>query len=179
MSSLPSHSSDTESPFEDWEPEDSGDSSYPGGFVEDQFLAFEQHLLTRGFREIGYGSFRRTFKRGKVVIKVPRCNDGANDNRVEAAAYRKYKNGPTSQGIFMAPCRILSNYCLMMVHVEGAYLYADEDDGKKVPHWAKLVEGRQCGYYHGRLVAYDFALDISEREEWEKSWGVRSEFYHR
>jgi hypothetical protein len=67
----------------------------------------------------------------------------------------------------------------MMVMVAMGSMYMDDADPLKVPYWVSLVEGRQCGYYHDRVVAYDYALDISERGEWEEQWGVRSEWYNR
>lgn len=141
--------------------------------MEDNFVQFEEYLKSRGFEYIGCGSFRRGFRRNKIIIKVPRNDDGLYDNRVEAAAWHKYKNQPSSQGIILAPCRLLSNGCLMMVRVERKYFTEEA-----APSWAKAVEGWQVGTYRGRLVAFDFALDITEREEWELQWGVRSEFYY-
>jgi hypothetical protein len=140
----------------------------------DKYDQFRMHLLSRGFNNVGAGSFRSCFARGKIVIKVPENYDGIVDNKVEAAAYRKYKNGPTSLGIMMAPCRLLSNGCLMMAYVHPCKMNPYDDH----PQWVKKVEGWQCGYYKGKIVAYDFALSIEERFDWEKEWGTHSEYFH-
>lgn len=114
-----------------------------------------KNLLTRGFTCLGSGSFRTTYGRGKIVIKVPRHWDGFDDNIGEAYAWRKYRNNPKEEdGIVFAPCRLLPNGCLMMVMVDV------EPDYQALPKWASMLDGSQAGYYKGRVVAYDSGCDL-------------------
>lgn len=138
-----------------------------------RFYNFIDHLLENGFEKIGHGSFRDAYARGNVVIKVPSCEDGLIDNMVEARGWRTYKKRRTQMGLFVAPCRLLPNGCLMMMRVQII-----EDDDPILPGWADLVDNRQVGLYKRRCVAYDFALDLIERHEWEKEWNVRSDFFY-
>jgi hypothetical protein len=92
------------------------------------------------------------------------------DNRVEAAAWRKYKSQPTDLGIHLAPCRLLTNGCLMMVTIEKLNAWDH-------PLWAKKIDGQQVGSYKGKTVAYDYALDVTERHIWEEEWKVMSEYF--
>lgn len=141
-----------------------------------KFADFEKHLISKGYIFRQAGSFRRTFvkdtpcKKGKCVIKVPYFSDGIIDNMVEAKAYKTYFNNPTSDGIHLAPCRLLPNGCLMMVEVD---LYVNH-----FPEWSTLIDSDQVGTYKERIVAYDYALDIPERVQWEKDWDLQSEFFN-
>ena len=126
-----------------------------------QFLPFEEHLLASGFERVGQGSFRRVYERNRVVIKIPINRDGTMDNCVEALGYKKYRNGPTDLGLRLAPCRILPNGCLMMVAV-------DRYNGYNHPWNNVPTDGEQNGYFKGRLVAYDYACDLTERAAWER-----------
>lgn len=137
---------------------------------KDQYSEFTNHLEDIGFDYIGEGSFRSVYARGKVVIKVPINTDGLNDNRVEHLAYRRLFSKPSQDGIRCAPCRLLPNGCLMMVRMEPIDIV--------YPTWAKKVDGRQVGAYKGTVVAYDYALDLVERFEWEKQFKERSQFFH-
>jgi len=150
-----------------------GYNSQSGGSLGDKYMSFRIYIIDRGFKYIDSGSFRATYIRNGVVIKVPRNFDGEVDNMVEAAAWHKYKNNPTSQGIYLAPCRLLSNGCLMMMTVDLSQDYEFSIYTK----WIDDVEGYQVGIYRSRLVAYDYALDIPERIKWEEEWGVSSETY--
>ena len=153
-----------------------GYNTHSGGEIGDKYDAFRDHLVKRGFKKLDSGSFRSTYKRGKVVVKVPRNVDGEIDNRVEDAGWHKYKSQPSEEGIFMAPCRLLPNNCLMMVAVdETACIDPDED----LEHgWVEQVEGAQVGIYRNKVVAFDYALDLGERSSWEEEWGVESDYYH-
>jgi hypothetical protein len=142
-----------------------------GGDIGTMYREFESYIIALGFKYIDNGAFRNTFQRGKVVIKIPRNSDGINDNRVEAAAWRKYKNKPTDRGILLAPCRLLPNNCLMMATVDT------RRDVDEEPPWVNKIEGEQVGEYRGRVVAYDYALNMPERVQWEEEWGVSSEFF--
>ena len=143
-----------------------------GGDVD--YVPFIRHIESLGFKFIGRGSFRQVYLRGKIVIKVPRNGDGINDNRTEAAAWHKYKSHPTPKGYMLAPCRMLANGCQMMVAVDrdapSDVRYKDE--------WASKIESGQVGMYRERVVAYDFALNIPERAEWEHQWGVKSVWFY-
>ncbi len=135
-----------------------------------RFDSFVQHLINAGFKPAGWGSFRRTYIRGNVVIKVPRNPDGVIDNLMEAKAWRKYRSEPTDQGIYLAPCRLLPNGALMMVAIE--HLAYDDK-----PHWSSTIDCNQVGRYKDRVVAYDFALDLSERHKWEKELSIEPGFF--
>jgi hypothetical protein len=143
-----------------------------GGEVD--YSNFIEYIQSLGFEYIGAGSFRRAYRRDKVVIKVPINGDGILDNKTEAAAWHKYKSRPTSKGYFLAPCRMLPNSCLMMVLVESC------NYSSSVPEtsWAERIEGHQIGMYRDKVVAFDFALNIPERATWEKEWGMYSEWFY-
>jgi hypothetical protein len=133
---------------------------------------FINRLEEKGFEYLSHGSFRRVWERGNIVVKVPDNHDGLIDNRVEAHAWRIYRNRPSKMGIVVAPCRLLPNGCLMMVKVEDGF------GSVPVPDWSDMIDHDQVGVYKGRAVAYDAALDLHERLEWEKEWGVESIFFH-
>lgn len=132
---------------------------------------FVEELFFAGFKIHKTGSFREVYRRNKTVIKVPLNVDGVIDNQMEARAYRHYGNKPTSLGIHLAPCRLLENCCLLMPFVT-LVKYT-----KNLPEWVEMVEGDQVGLYKGRLVAYDYALDLTERYSWEKESGLKSDFF--
>ena len=123
-------------------------------FDADYYKQVGKELEDKGFTLIGSGSFRNTYKRGKVVVKVPRHWDGFDDNIGEAYAWRKYRNEPKAEdGIVFAPSRLLSNGCLMMVLVKPM----SYDD---LPDWGRYLDGSQAGEYKGRIVAYDAGCDL-------------------
>ena len=146
-------------------------NAHYGGNLEGKYDAFRQHLMDIGFTWLSYGSFRSVYVRGKVAIKVPRNGDGIIDNRVEAQAWRTYKNKPTNRDIMLAPCRLLPNGCLMMVAVSGL------PDNVDYPSWVDTVDAGQVGLHKGKVVAYDYACDMDERDNWEHDWKVESDFY--
>ena len=124
-------------------------------FNPDYYKKVCKELEDRGFKFVGCGSFRNTYKRGNIVVKVPRHWDGFDDNIGEAYAWRKYRNNPKEEdGIVFAPCRLLPNGCLMMVLVDV------EPDYQSLPQWASHLDGSQAGYYKGRVVAYDAGCDL-------------------
>jgi len=140
---------------------------------EDHYSSFVKLLESIGFHYVGSGSFRHVYCRKNIVIKIPRNYNGEIDNIMEAKAYRKYKNGPTNLGLYLAPCRMLRDKCLMMMKVntfmiEGEY-----------PDWANYdnIDHRQVGQYRNRIVAFDFALNLSERLDWENSEGFTGTFF--
>jgi hypothetical protein len=138
---------------------------------DDPYVDFINHLYDVGFEEIDSGSYRTAFMRGNVVIKVPLSEEGLIDNWVEAKGWKTYRHRATRNRIRLAPCRLLPNGCLMMVKVDVSWC-------DSFPPWTELVEGGQVGTYKGRVVAYDYALDLVERFRWEKEWKVQSEFFH-
>ncbi len=141
-------------------------------YDDDDFVEFINHLTACGFVEIDSGCFRVAFMRGKVVVKVPLSEDGLIDNMVEARGWRTYKSKRTRNHLHLAPCRLLPNGCLMMVKVDA------DVDFDRLPAWADRVDGQQVGYYKGRLVAFDYALDLTERFKWEKEWETKSDLFH-
>ena len=144
--------------------------NWKGEPILDNYDGFIAHLKASGFTYVSEGTFRSVYERKGVVIKVPKTTDGFNDNLAEHKAYHLYFNGPTRDGIRMAPCRILPNGALMMMRLKWGKPYS-------VPRWADRLDGRQVGPYKGRVVAYDFGPDLSERVEWEKDWEIKSKFF--
>lgn len=139
------------------------------------YYDFVASLKDRGWCFLGEGSFRLVYVKDNWVIKVPRDEDGALDNLMEAKAWRKYKSKRTSLGLYLAPCRLLLNGCLLMVAVETEH-------NKKLP-WKPtkndypILDKDQAGVYKNRVVAYDFALDLKERFKWEQQLGVENSFF--
>lgn len=130
------------------------------------------HLKLAGFRYLDSGSFRRVYSRGNIVIKLPHCIDGYIDNVMEARGWRKYKNKPTEWGARFAPCRLLPDGLLMMVKVDYSNITYSS-----LPNWAKQMDGAQIGTWKGKLVSYDFALNMTERLKWEKEFGWKKTFF--
>jgi hypothetical protein len=129
---------------------------YNKRYFEDlSYKEYAEKLEQRSFKWEGSGAFRHTYVRGNVVIKVPKNDHGVSDNRTEAYAYRKFKANETERGLYLAPCRLLSNDCLMMVRVQ-----IDDETFKYAPQWVSYIEGSQAGVYKGRWVAYDYAYDV-------------------
>lgn len=157
--------------FEEKDEDESGDPDEDYR-VTSMYAPFEAHLDKLGFEYLSFGSFRSTYIRNRVVIKVPRNQDGIVDNIMEALAWKKYKSKPTDLGIHLAPCRLLPNNCLMMAAVDTEMDYDDK------PAWAQLIDCKQVGRYRDKVVAFDFALDITERFVWEKEQKLRSRFFH-
>lgn len=141
------------------------------GEVADFYKPFVEGIRSSGFRRLNHGCFRTAFRRKNFVIKVPRNVDGVVDNMIEARAYKHFGNNPTSLGIYLAPCKLLTNNCLLMPFV--AHLGSEDP----LPEWAHLVDGSQVGMLHGRIVAYDYALDLKERYVWEKESILKSEHF--
>lgn len=155
------------------------DPEWNGESVSDQYVDFVNKIQKAGFSYLNEGSFRAVYGRKNVVIKVPMVSDGIIDNMVEHRAYHTYWNGPTRRGILIAPCRLLPNKCLMMRKMQ----WADDPDGVGVvdydlPKWSKTIDGCQVGPYNGRVVAYDFAINLTERFKWEEEWGMFSKYFH-
>lgn len=144
---------------------------WKGARIKDSYNEFIRTIEAAGFQYLSSGSFRMGYQREDKIIKVPRYSDGLIDNMVEARAWRKYRNRPTSEGLHLAPCRLLPNGCLMMVCVRRTGLYDR-------PAWCDKIDGAQVGIYLGRYVAFDYALEIPERFEWEKEWNKRSVFFN-
>lgn len=137
------------------------------------FIPFCEKLHEMGFGYQARGGFRSVWHRKRIVIKIPQNVSGLIDNAIEAKGYSVYKNEPTKDGIVMAPCRLLSNGCLMMAKVDTGHASNVE--------WSARVDNGQVGKYKNRYVAYDYALNLSERHEWEKEWripGNNSYFQH-
>lgn len=156
-----------------------------GGVVPDSLKNFALHLEKCGFHYIDSGDFRHVWTRDKMVVKIPKNGDGIIDNLIEARAWRKYRHHQTSLGIYLAPCRLLSNGCLVMRKVSFDFWPTGRLDESGVsswkeprPEWAFKIDSVQVGLYRGRFVAYDYALSIAERTQWEKEMNRCSGFYH-
>ena len=110
------------------------------------------------------GSYRKTFADTytpqRSVIKVPREQDGFEHNIREAYAYRQYRNRSDIVGIIYAPCRLLSNGCLLMSFVS----HVPYD---MLPNWAGYIDASQVGKFKGRFVAYDSGCDIQDNDRRE------------
>lgn len=147
---------------------------------EEKYDSFVNQLSKTGWMWVGGGSFRRVWGRNNHVVKIPRNNDGELDNIMEFKAWRKYRNKPTSLGLFLAPCRLLQNNCLLMANV-------DVDSGAEIElPWQhptdpnlNLLDKDQAGIYKGRVVAYDYALDLQERLSWEEELEVYNSFFQQ
>lgn len=140
------------------------------------YMNFRNELKNKGFCFLGRGSFRSVFDRKNVVIKVPNNLDGLLDNIMEARAYRQYKNRPTRTVIQLAACRLLPNGCLMMVLVDRGFRDSGIDI-KSHREWIEQIDSEQVGVRAGRLVAYDYAIDLFERIEWEKELGLKTSWF--
>jgi len=124
---------------------------------------FQDYIESKGFKFIGQGLFRRAYQRGKVVIKVPRSICGFEDCVMEAYAYFTFRKNPDYRNYVYAPCRLLTNGCLMMV-------YVDEVESSHLPKWTGYIDGQQCGLYNNRIVAYDSACDITDYRRQAIEW---------
>ena len=122
-----------------------------------------KHLQETGWEYIGVGSFRQAFRRRNTVIKVPRNEEGFEDNVTEAYAYRKYRNNPGQRGIIYAPCRLLPSGCLMMPFVK-------REKWESLPDWAQGIDGGQAGYYRNRMVGYDTGYDSKHENKEAFQW---------
>lgn len=156
-------------------PDDVEFSGQYNGSIFYKYTDFICEITRLGFEYVSRGSFRAGYRRHNIIIKVPINGDGLIDNIVEAVAWRKYKNRPTNRHIYLAPCRLLSNHCLMMARVEIGF-----DRG--APAWAKNLIDAQYGNYRNKkneqqIVTYDYAFEVTERFEIERKLGTRSQFW--
>lgn len=141
-----------------------------GGSLYKEYQPFVNFIISCGFEKVDTGSFRTGYRRRNTFIKVPKSGDGVIDNVVEAIAWRKYRNNPTDRYIYLAPCRLLNNYCLMMPAVQI--------NCAERPPWFSNLLDRQFGLYRNKYITYDYAFEITERPEIERDLGVRSEFFN-
>lgn len=117
-------------------------------------FAWEKDLIKNGWKYVGAGRHRRVIRRGNVVIKIPYQFDGMDANRDEYFLYKHQLN--KSKNVYYAPCRLLSNGCLMMrflkTKISNKQYYL-------LPFWAtNMLDGAQVGYdKSGKLMAYDFS----------------------
>lgn len=146
--------------------------------IYDLWESYYDYLVKMGFRTAGTGSFRRVLSRGQVVIKIPVDKDGYLDNVIEARAWHKYKSKPTDLGIPLAPCRMLPNGygSLMMVRLDRHGRHPSD-----LPLWTQQgdIGGDQIGLWKDKLMAYDYALEITERLAWEREFGWTNSFFQR
>ncbi len=143
-----------------------------GGDIKDRYKIFKGSLQDRGFVYVNRGTFRETYVRKNLIIKVPRNHDGIVDNRVEDWAWHHYKSKPTNRGLYLAPCKLMANECLAMIRLDLA--------GFDCPKWVDFIwDGQQVGKHprNKTILVYDYACDIYERYELEAKWNVTSEFF--
>lgn len=126
-----------------------------------KYAYFVPKLLKMGFIKTGMGSYRHAYRRGNVVVKVPRSDSGFVDNIVEAYAYHYYRKEPDDNGFVYAPCRLLPNGCLMMVVVDFSSEEFVCEEVVGLPYWTNWIDGCQVGRYNGRIVAFDSANDVT------------------
>jgi hypothetical protein len=158
--------------------------------VREHYRPFLAYLARHKFHYLSQGDFRIVYERIDeqdcgVVVKVPTNRNGIIDNIVEFKAWKKYGHGPTDLGIYLAPCRLLPNNALMMPFVDAWNYGAD----RFPPKWAEQLDNYQCGLYRGRVngirdpkgrvVAYDYALNVTERYQWERELKIRNSFFQR
>lgn len=113
-----------------------------------ELFRYEKQLLLRGWKYLGSGCQRRVLQRGNVVIKIPYTKLGLESNKKE---YHIYKSSIERN---YAPCRLLSNNCLLMRFVNPLSM-----EDPNLPSWAfELNDGPQVGEdKNGRIMAYDYA----------------------
>lgn len=128
----------------------------------------------KGFKYFDFGSFRSVWSNKDYVIKIPVDKDGLLDNLMEAKAWKKYKNNPTNLGIVLAPCRLLSNFALLMPFINTCTYHQ-----KELIEWSDKVDAQQIGMLNGRTVAYDFAHNLTERLTWETELGVSESWFRK
>ena len=138
-----------------------------------RYNKYEIYLVNNGWQLLDEGSARRTYRRGKMVIKIPmnlsKDRSGIHGNILEAYAYRKYRNRCDKNGFFFAPCRLLSNGCLMMPFVDRKNF----PERQNIPAWVHNIDGWQCAYYKGRMVAYDSEYNIQHLLKAALKWAYR------
>jgi hypothetical protein len=125
-------------------------------FDYDYFQNIQYVLLGQGYNLLGAGASRKAFHKTSAgsVIKVPYNSVGLDDNVIEAYCYKKYRSDPDPElGIIFAPCRLISNGCLLMVFVDRA-------PRESLPDWANEIDGSQAGYFKDKIVAYDSSYDM-------------------
>ena len=125
----------------------------------DYYRQYEDVLVKASFSHLGVGAYRRAYRRNNIVVKIPQSHLGMLDNIYEAYAYRKYRLQPGFNGEVYAPCRLLSNACVMMVFTKHITLPGD------LPEWSKWIDGQQVGMFNGRVVVYDSACDIGTDDQ--------------
>lgn len=135
---------------------------------------FRKKLVRQGWKPIGAGRHRVTFHKenSNVVIKVPvlryskkwmcRFTPTPKDANIqEALLYRNNRNGPDPRtGAIYAPCRLLSNGCLMMRYVKPLNYHSPVYQAAR---WIKnLWDGDQVGRdKNGIVMAYDYASELN------------------
>lgn len=133
----------------------------PSGYGSNHFknLEFEKlailvkEKLTKKYgRANATGRNRLVFYSKNFVIKVPKNEDGLNDNTTEARSYqlsKKYKNPE------LAPARLIHLYDLPVIVMSK--LNTDVPI-KDLPDWASFYDTFQVGLDRkGRFKAYDYA----------------------
>lgn len=138
---------------------------------EAEYLLFEKHLQSKGWKFIMCGRHRSCYVRGNVVIKIPHFMEpvlytGIDANRKEYILYRKFRSHHDPRnGARYAPCRLLPNGSLMMRAVKDCFddsRYEDDQKSWTLPGWCyDLKDGPQVGTdKNGIVMAYDYAEEV-------------------
>ena len=146
--------------------------------IGELYNPFVKKLISKGYSFLGSGSFREVYRKHNVIVKVPRCVDGVIDNIIEAKAYSVYRNKPTSLGLILAPAKLIINYCLMMPYLE-TNPDASNEWLNSLPGWVANIDNFQVGIRNNKLMAYDYALNMKERYQWEEELGIKSKFFNK
>lgn len=105
---------------------------------------------------IGYGRHRATYDNGKTVIKVPRHENGRDDNIYESETFSRYKTKADNNGVRFARCKLLKDGCLVMEKLEQDYYKLRANTN--FPTWAGYIDCGQVGLDNkGVFKAYDYA----------------------
>jgi hypothetical protein len=125
---------------------------------------YSSYLEENGWVFCNGGCCRDVYIKGSYVIKIPFNGKGLQANKSEHKLYReslgKHKK--------YAPCRLLSNNCLIMRAVLDLFYYNEDEDEMEennlIPSWAyDLNDGPQVGIDNkGSIFAYDYAEEDPE-----------------
>lgn len=117
--------------------------------------AIYKKLKTKYGNPIGAGRNRVTFKRGNIVIKVPKNELGIHDNMSEARTYKKWK-GHEKEDFYARSkiIRISDIPILLMIHVDISTKGLSKEER---PWFADFVDSMQIGTTRkGEWKAYDY-----------------------
>lgn len=112
-----------------------------------------EYLLQKGWKLCGAGFSRTSLlsPRGKFLVKIPRNDDGVQDNYNESDNY----NCLVDRRGRLAKCRMVPGTHLLMMEFVRVVYY--NQIPSPIPMWVDTIDCQQVGYTRdGRLVAYDY-----------------------